>query len=203
MNTSLFAMAAFATVGAITPGPVNVLAVHHGAQRPWSVPFLFVLGASVSYTLIVWAMGSGAGVALRSGALVQAAHWAGAAYLLYLAWRIATATPRAPQVAGQASTAAAGLQAFRQGFLTQALNPKAWLVALSGVAVFTLPTPDPRQALLLFCGVSFLACLSGVGIWALAGAWLTRWLQADASRQRLLNRALAALLCLTVAGMLA
>jgi threonine/homoserine/homoserine lactone efflux protein len=49
------------------------------------------------------------------------------------------------------------------GFLTQALNPKAWLVALSGVTLFALPHPDAQRTLWLFCAVSFVACMAGVG----------------------------------------
>lgn len=197
----LVAMATFAAVGAVTPGPVNVLAIRHGARRPWRLPLLFVLGASLSYTLVVWAMGSGAGLLLGHPMLVRAGQWAGAAYLLYLAWRIATAPVHPP--AGEAGAGrAGGLAAFVQGAMLQALNPKAWLVALSGVALFTLPQPDPPAALRLFCAVSFVACLLGVGFWAVLGVGLTRWLSTPA-RQRRLHRALAALLCLTVAGLLA
>lgn len=201
MKSGLVAMATFALVGAVTPGPVNVLAIGHGARRPWSVPLLFVFGASVSYTLVVWAMGSGAGLLLRQPLLVQLSQWAGASYLLYLAWRIA----RAPGGAVDATVHTGerrGWAAFLQGFLTQALNPKAWLVALSGVALFALPQPDVQRTLWLFCAVSFVACMAGVGIWAALGMSLNRWLSTPV-RQRRLHQALAALLCLTVAGMLA
>lgn len=201
MNGGWVAMATFALVGAVTPGPVNVLAIGHGARRPWSVPVLFVFGASVSYTLVVWAMGSGAGLLLRQPLLVQLSQWAGAAYLLYLAWRIAIAPVGAAEVpvnTGQTG----GWTVFVQGFLTQALNPKAWLVALSGVALFALPQPDVQRTLWLFCAVSFVACMLGVGVWAVLGMSLNHWLNTPV-RQRRLHQALAALLCLTVAGMLA
>ncbi|OGB16868.1 MAG: lysine transporter LysE [Burkholderiales bacterium RIFCSPLOWO2_12_67_14] len=201
MSSGLVAMATFAVVGAVTPGPVNVLAIRHGARRPWSVPLLFVLGASASYTLVVWTMGSGTGVLLRHPLMVQISQWAGAAYLLYLAWRIARAPVGATDIAVNTGQAG-GWAAFVQGFLTQALNPKAWLVALSGVVLFTLPQPDAQRALWLFCAVSFVACMVGVGTWAALGMSLNRWLDTP-MRQRRLHQALAALLCLTVASMLA
>ena len=59
--TSLFslllAMAGFSLVGAITPGPVNVLALRHGSQARRRVALGFVLGASASYAAVVWCMG--------------------------------------------------------------------------------------------------------------------------------------------------
>lgn len=201
MNGGWVAMATFALVGAVTPGPVNVLAIGHGSSRPWWVPLLFVFGASVSYTLVVWAMGSGAGLLLRHPLLVQISQWAGASYLLYLAWRIARAPGGAADVTAHTGERR-GRTAFVQGFLTQALNPKAWLVALSGVTLFALPHADVQRTLGLFCAVSFVACMVGVGIWAVLGMSLNRWLSTPV-RQRRLHQALATLLCLTVAGMLA
>ncbi len=56
MLSSVLAMAGFALAGAITPGPVNVLALRHGNGRAGAA-FCYVLGASVSYAVIVWLMG--------------------------------------------------------------------------------------------------------------------------------------------------
>ena len=97
--------------------------------------------------------------------------------------------------------AGAALAALRDGGLTQSLNPKAWLVALSGIGLFVLPQADARAALGLFCAVSLLACGLGVGCWALAGRLLARAL-AQPARQRWFNRAMGALLALSVASML-
>ena len=48
MSSSLLAMGVFTLVGAITPGPVNVLALRHGAARSRLVSAAYVLGASAS-----------------------------------------------------------------------------------------------------------------------------------------------------------
>lgn len=55
----LLALASFALVGAITPGPVNVLAFRHGAQGMHRQALLYVLGASVSYMGVVACMALG------------------------------------------------------------------------------------------------------------------------------------------------
>ena len=60
MFSLLLAMAGFSLVGAITPGPVNVLALRHGSQARRRVALGFVLGASASYAAVVWCMGQGA-----------------------------------------------------------------------------------------------------------------------------------------------
>lgn len=196
MKALVFAMAAFALVGAITPGPVNVLAMRHGAGPIRGAALSYVLGASVSYAMVVWLMGTGGERLLGLPHVVETARWLGALYMLYLAWCIATA-PSARLSGSTAPVATSVLKTFCEGCATQSLNPKAWLVALAGVSLFVLSQPDAQVALRLFCAVSLLACLLGVGSWALAGSALSRWLNSP-TRQQLFNRVMGAVLALCV-----
>lgn len=193
-------MAVFALVGAITPGPVNVLAVRHGANGGLTASALFVVGASLSYAAVVWLMGAGARHVLSHPLLIELTRWMGAAYLLYLAWQIAIAPPNTVEEASPNRQNLAWNR-FAEGFAAQALNPKAWLVALSGVGLFVLRQDDTDTALTWFCGISLAACILGVGCWAVMGRLLTRWL-ASPARQQWFHRILAASLALTVIRML-
>src|SRR5256885_16793359 len=104
MSSSLLAMGVFTLVGAITPGPVNVLALRHGAARSRLVSAAYVLGASASYAAVVWVMGQGAQWLLQTlPQLSTAAQWLCPASLLLPARRPAHAPvgpPRAPPHAG-------------------------------------------------------------------------------------------------------
>lgn len=204
--SSLLAMASFALVGAITPGPVNVLALRHGSQAPRHIALLYVLGASVSYAAVVWCMGQGARQLVDGlPRLASTAQWLCAAYLLWLAWRLArsAAHPAAADGTTPPVQPTPAAQAFAQGVAVQTLNPKAWLFALSAVGVFALPSArSSPAALYLLCAISLLACLLGVGCWALLGRVLTSWLSTP-RRQQALHYALAALLVASVLGMLA
>ncbi len=213
--TPLLAMGSFALVGAITPGPVNVLALRHGSHGPRRRALLYVLGASLSYGAIVALMGLFATqMALLLPRLAGSAQWVCAAYLLWLAWKLAQAAPAAGPAAAPGQAGAAALpsrspftpspwQPFIQGVTVQTLNPKAWLFALSAIGVFVPPQPAAgRGALLALCVISLAACLIGVGCWALLGRTLMGWLHTP-GRQRALHRALAALLVISVLGMLA
>lgn len=206
MLTSLLAMSGFALAGAITPGPVNVLALRHGTQPQRSVAWLYVLGASVSYAVVVWVMGQSGQLLLRIPVLAASAPWICAIYLLWLAWRVATAPVSSPSSQEQDTPPLRPMQAFAQGAAVQALNPKAWLVALSGVGMFVIPLTArgtaAASALAWFCGISLLACLVGIGCWAILGKVLARWLQTP-RRQRIFNGLLAALLACSVLGVLA
>ena len=145
-------------------------------------------------------------------AVTLARRWAPrvcAAYLLWLAWQLAKAPGDHGQAAREsapASLPAGPGGAFVQGIAIQSLNPKAWLVALSGIGMFVAPLAAQQvslpTALLLFCAVSLLACLLGVGCWAALGHALTRWLSTPL-RQRRLNQALAMVLVASVVSMLA
>lgn len=199
MITLIIAMAIFALVGSITPGPVNILAIRHGSDGKASVTMAYVLGASLSYTLVVWLMGKSGEQLLNNQLAMQTMQWAGAAYLMYLAWRIATAPSTEIQgsVALQRGTA---VKAFLDGSITQSLNPKAWMVALSGVGLFVLPQANVQTALWLFCCVSLLARSFGVGCWAIAGRILARWLAVPA-RRKTFNQAMGVLLACSVVNM--
>lgn len=198
MQSLLVSMFLFALAGAITPGPVNLVAADLGMRGGLLGALPHVAGASLSYAAIVWLMGSG-----LHGVLVaypQASQWmryAGAAYLLVLCVRIATAPPLAALPARLQSTGwAVGLV---QGGLVQSLNPKSWLWAMAGTGLFVA---DGTQAtLLLFCTVSGVVCFASVATWAGLGRLVRRWL-ARPGAQVLFNRAMAALLALTVAAML-
>ena len=192
---------AFALAGAITPGPVNVLALAYGSTRTVGRPLAFVLGASLSYALVVLLMGLGAQYVLAGNAvLVSVAQWMGAIYLLWLAWKIASA-PVSTMQATRGDSRILNWQAFGSGVSVQVLNPKAWLVALSGVGLFALPQENARVQLWLFCGVSLFACIMGVGSWAALGSTLANWLESP-QRKRHFHRALACTLAITVVGMI-
>jgi threonine/homoserine/homoserine lactone efflux protein len=199
--SSLLAMGTFALAGAITPGPVNVLALAYGSTSTVGRPLAFVLGASLSYALVVLLIGLSAQYVLAGKAVwVSVAQWTGAIYLLWLAWKIASAPVSSIQ-ATRDDSRILYWQAFGRGLSLQVLNPKAWLVALSGVGLFALPQENARVQLWLFCGISLVACMMGVGSWAALGSTLANWLDSP-QRKRHFNRVLACALAITVVGMI-
>ena len=197
MLSILFSMFLFSLAGAITPGPVNLIAASVGANAGFTRALPHVSGASLSYAAIVWLMGSGLHrVLLTHPHITHLLPYAGAAYLLYLATRIARAP--ADMSPNLAPTQTSGL---RQGVLAQSLNPKAWLFAMSGVSLFVADAPDAATLLLVFCGMSGVVCFLSVGTWAVLGQWISQWL-ASPVRQRRFNRLMALMLALTIISML-
>ncbi|WP_353386742.1 LysE family translocator [Halopseudomonas sabulinigri] len=197
MLTLIGSMLAFSLVGSIAPGPVCVVAVAAGAQAGVWGAARYVLGASLGYTLMVFVVGVGLLGSLQDHPqLLRILSGLGAVYLLYLAWRLVSARGELP-----GSSAAAQVPGFWAGALAQWLNPKAWLFSTAGIGLFVSGSNAGEQALLLFCMLSLLMCLLGVGSWALAGHLLERQLP-GLTAMRWFNRCMALLLVGSVAMIL-
>ncbi|MFH4618550.1 LysE family translocator [Vibrio furnissii] len=191
MVSLLSAMALFAFVGAVSPGPVNVMATYAGAQFGWRKASIHVLGASVAYVLVVFICGVALGEMSQGiPLLVPVMRWVGSLYLLYLAVRILLAKDLGlnsnPQMAMKAL--------FVQGSLIQLLNPKAWIFASSGVSLYVLNQVNTHSALGWFCSLSLVICFIGVGVWAVLGQSVAQWLNSP-RRQRWFQLILATMLC--------
>lgn len=197
MPTVWLPMFLFALTGAISPGPVNLIASSLGAQHGMGRALCFAAGATLSYALVLLLLGSGMQALLAHNSLLTLAiPYAGAAYLLVLAWRIATLAPT--DWGAQVASAPGAWKCFVQGVLTQTLNPKAWLVALSGIGLFV---PPGSSALAWFVAISVLVCFASEAVWAVLGKMVRRWLQRPRA-QVWFNRSLAALLAYAVVRML-
>jgi threonine/homoserine/homoserine lactone efflux protein len=190
-------MIMFALVGAITPGPVNIVvtsaAVNHGVFKALPI----VLGASVAYMLVVILAGLGLSQWLLAfGQFETILMWISAGYLMYLSYRIATAPLGNAEI--QDSRVLTG---FWKGAFIQGLNPKAWLVASSGVSLFVVSQTSHLHSLIVFSLVSLVICLLGVGAWAVLGGVLQSTLSKP-HYQKIFNLGMSLLLCGSVVTLL-
>lgn len=86
----MISMAAFALAASISPGPVNVVALSSGAQFGLIASLRHVLGATVGFVVLLMFTGFGLHEVLqRYPMLTEVIRWAGVAFLLYLAWKLA------------------------------------------------------------------------------------------------------------------
>ncbi|MBP7338243.1 LysE family translocator [Niveispirillum sp.] len=194
MNSALLlAMASFALVASITPGPVNSLALASGVQHGFRRSLGFVTGATVGFTALLLLAGIGMAEAVaRLPLLDMIMRVAGTGFLFYLAYRLWRADGGLQQ---DRIGAPPGLWA---GASLQWLNPKAWIAAVAGMGAYGLR--DGVASVLVFAALYFVICYGSVALWAYAGARLSRAL---ARRMRGFNRAMAMLLALGAIAMLA
>lgn len=182
----MISMAAFALAASISPGPVNVVALSSGAQFGLGASLRHVMGATVGFVVLLAFTGFGLHEVLHNyPMLTDIIRWAGMAFLLYLAWKLAMDD-------GQLNVDKPTQRpSFWHGAAMQWLNPKAWLAAVAGMGAFVA---DGEAWLIgLFALIYFVVCYFSVGCWAYAGAFLGPWLRSP-QRIRTFNRSMAALL---------
>ncbi|EIK94085.1 lysine exporter protein LysE/YggA [Pseudomonas sp. M47T1] len=185
MSLSL-SMAAFALASSISPGPVNIVALNAGARHGLPASLWHVTGATAGFTLLLVLTGFGLHelLALWPG-LTRAIQWAGVAFLLYLAWRLARDNGALGSAAGSRPPSLLG------GAAMQWLNPKAWLACVAGMGAFAADGDSAR--IWLFAVIYFVVCYLSIACWAWAGSLIRGHLEHPA-RVRLFNRGLALLL---------
>lgn len=170
--SSLTALALFAFVSSITPGPNNIMLASSGMRFGFmrSIPHLLGVTAGFAVMLALCALGIGS-LVLAIPALHLALKVAGSAYLLLLAWQL-----RSIAFAQDAP----GLQRpmhFMGAAVFQFANPKAWVMAITGGAAF-LPAVQPTAlAVGLFCLVFCAINLPCICMWAGTGAVLRQHLR--------------------------
>jgi threonine/homoserine/homoserine lactone efflux protein len=168
----LLAFIVFAFVTSVTPGPNNMMllasGINFGLRR--SLPHL--LGISLGMLVMVSAIGFGLGELLKLyPPLYNVLRYGGAAYLLYLSWKIATAA--APQANGQPGGKP---MSFIQAVAFQWINPKAWIMAIAAISTYAPAQPVAAQILFiagLFALINYPTC----SLWILAGSLLRRALE--------------------------
>lgn len=177
---TLLALTAFAFVSSITPGPNNMMLLASGVNFGFRRTIPHMLGISVGFTSLLAGTGAGLGALLTA---FPAAHTAlkftGAAYLIWLAWKIGTA-----RSLGNGDASAKPFTLL-QASAFQWVNVKAWVMAVTAVAVYTSPQQpflSTAIVVMVFAAVN-LPCISS---WAAFGQALRGFL-ADPVRLKWFN----------------
>ncbi|RAI63577.1 LysE family translocator [Pseudomonas fluorescens] len=190
----MMSMAAFALVASITPGPVNIVALSSGARFGLRASQRHVAGATLGFVLLLVLMGLGLHELLQQWpALTQVVQWAGVAFLLYMAFKLAADNG---QVQASESTQAPSML---YGAIMQWLNPKAWLACVAGMGAFV--ADGEARLVWQFAAIYLVICYVSVGCWAYAGTFLSGFLHNPAG-MRLFNRAMALLLVVSAVYLL-
>jgi threonine/homoserine/homoserine lactone efflux protein len=188
----LLALSSLAFVGSITPGPNNVMlwasGLNHGLRR--TLPHVF--GIWIGFASLLLAVGVGLGAVVTG---VPAVGWllrlAGSAYLLYLAYRVATSAP-----AGRGGSEHPPLTLW-QAAAFQYANPKAWVLGITAAAIANLEPGRLGASVALYVGVFAAINLPCILVWAGAGTAVGRILASE-RRLIIINRALGLLLAASV-----
>ncbi len=188
LQTAL-ALMGFAFVMSASPGPANFLLLASGANFGFVRTLPLILGVSSGFMTMVFCVGIGLGQILTATPQIYIVlKLACAAYVVWLAWKIARSRGAGPDQGNAIERPITFLQAA----LFQLVNPKAWAVALIVCVTYTDPE-NYLPSLGAMIAVFALVNLPSIGIWALSGVALRRFL-AEGDRIAAFNIAMALLL---------
>lgn len=191
--TSLFV---FCFVLSITPGPNNIMLMASGINYGVRRTLPHALGIQFGWPLMVLLVGLGLGRVFEAvPPLFTILKYISAGYMLWLAWKVAMARP-----AGGGEVAHGEPMTFLQAAVFQWVNGKAWIMAISTIATFSI-AGNHALSVAAVVAAYFVTGIPSSAIWVLFGAGL-RALLTDPRWYRWINGALAVALVASLWPML-
>lgn len=187
----MLAFVGFAFVSSITPGPNNAMLLASGVNYGFRRTMPHIAGISLGCVAMLVLVGLGLGEVFAAVPLIYGVlRYAGAGYLLWLAWSIARAGPMAGRPAsGRPMT-------FWQAAAFQWVNPKAWIMVVGAVTTYA-PRDGFGQNIAVLAVLLSLVNIPSICVWAGFGTALRPFLS-HPGRVRVFNGAMALLLVLSL-----
>jgi len=186
---SSFAIFAASQVG--TPGPANMALLATGARFGFLAALPFVAGVALGKQFVIWPVGFGL-MQLADSApwIFETLKWVSAAYICWLAWKVANLRLSTDHEAGKAP-------GFMAGLVVHPLNPKAWAMIVTGFTSFVPAGTPALQATAAIASILLACQLLLHPVWAFAGDRIARTV-AGTQAEAYLMWTLAALTVLSV-----
>ena len=192
----LTALLLLSAATSFTPGPNTTLSTALAANLGVRSALRFVLAVPVGWGMLLGLCMAGVGNLVLTWPMLRFVILAGgAAYLVWLAWRLSGTRELL-----QADTQRLQI-GFWQGVGLQFLNIKAWMLALSLVAGWIAGKEDAMARSMMLLPIMMAFGFFSNLTYALVGSLLRDWL-GQGQRLLIFNRCMAAALLLTAAWML-
>jgi threonine/homoserine/homoserine lactone efflux protein len=168
MSVAIASFIAFGASQVGTPGPANMALMATGARFGFRAALPFVAGVALGKQLIIWPIGFGLmELASQVPLLFSALKWISAAYIFWLAWRVANLRLNTD---GQIASA----PGFFAGLIVHPLNPKAWAMIITGFTSFVSAGTSTLQATATIAICLLLLQIVLHPIWAFGGDRIAR-----------------------------
>ncbi len=191
----LSALVAYSFATSITPGPNNLMLLASGVNFGFRRTIPHMLGVGLGFAFMLLCVGAGLGALIKQYPIIhQGLKVAGVGYLLYLAWKIANSGPI------EEKNGSAVPITFLQAAAFQWVNPKAWFMGITAMAVYTQPT-NYAFTVGLVALVFALVNLPSVSLWCAMGTAMRQFLS-DPQKLRIFNVTMALLLIASLWPML-
>jgi threonine/homoserine/homoserine lactone efflux protein len=188
------ALVLFSTVMAFTPGPNNIMLAASGVNFGFARTLPHMAGITLGFFALLAACGAGLGLVFAAVPDLQLVlKIAGAAYMLFLAFKVATA-----HLSDDGAKPARPFT-FLQAAAFQWINPKALIACLSAIALYVRPGHE-RSDFPVMLAVLMAATVLSTSTWAGFGVGLRRLLR-EPQHARIFNLAMALLLVASIVPM--
>lgn len=163
MSVAIVPLTIFAASQVGTPGPANMALLATGARFGFRAALPFVAGVALGKQFIIWPVGFGLMELAQSAPQVFAIlKYASAAYIIWLAWKVANL-----RLDGQDAEAVA--PGFLAGLIVHPLNPKAWAMIVGSFTAFVGPGTSPLAATAIVAAILLICQLVMHPLWTLGG----------------------------------
>jgi threonine/homoserine/homoserine lactone efflux protein len=197
MTFDLFlALFVFGFIAAFTPGPNNTMllatGINFGVRRAWP----HIMGVAIGFPLMIACIGFGLGKIFEIYPWIyEALKYAGAAYMVWLAWKIAMSKPSRDDDIANAEPVT-----FLQACAFQWVNPKAWIMGVTALSAYTVAAHYMIGVLAVVGTFLFMGFTSAL-TWVMFGAGLKHVLN-DERYYQYINWGLAVALVTSLVPML-
>ncbi|WP_171496176.1 LysE family translocator [Acinetobacter soli] len=154
----------FSFAMSITPGPVNTVilstSINYGLKKTIS----YISGATIGFVLLLIFIGFGLhSIFVTYPFLLKILAIFGALFVSYIGYKIMFSDSKV-SIDDNEEVFVPG---FRDGFLLQWLNPKAWLACISGTTMFS--SLNGYTSLVTFIIIYFITCYVCLFFWGVCG----------------------------------
>lgn len=197
MTIDIFlSLAMFSVATSVTPGPNNIMLLASGINFGFKKTLPHSIGVSSGFFVMLLAIGFGVGALIQSSPEIYSVlKYLGAAYLLWLAWKT-TISHSVSKVSDKKEKPLT----ISEAALFQWINPKSWMMAISGMALYTSQV-NPFMSMLLVAAVFSLINWPCVAVWAVFGSKLREKLK-NPQILKMFNLTMGVLLALSAVSVL-
>lgn len=190
------ALLVFSFVSSVTPGPNNFMLLASGVNFGLRRTLPHMVGIAFGFFSLLLSIGLGLGALFSAFPQLQLVmKICGGTYLVYLAWKIATSRSM-----GKSNDEADQPMTFLQAAAFQWVNPKAWVMGMTAMAIYSTTAAPYLSVLIVAMGFVTMA-VPTFYIWAGFGVALRGFLS-DPARLKWFNIAMGVALVVTLWPML-
>ena len=177
----------------MTPGPNNIMLLSSGLTFGYKRTIPHILGVVIGFPVMTIFVGLGLGEFFKLYPFTFIIlKIIGILYLLWLAWKIANATPNFNE-----NDANEQPLKFMPIVLFQWVNPKNWIKIITAMSVYVTSVEHATTQIIIITIIFLLTVLVSANSWAMGGVFLKKLIKSDRGIKRF-NVIMALLLILSI-----